>query len=161
MARIGSVMLQGSMVAWRQVTENMPIFRYRLLANVGMKAARQLYYERLDMTLHPRSFSSTGAPLSAKGRRMVSFAIDNKKGKVIIRSFPLNTLRQGSGPRATKRLVGQAIFRSFEKSFDAEAAAASVLDKLLNGTGGLFANSETEDWQTKLQRSKTNAKGEI
>jgi hypothetical protein len=159
--RIGSSFsIAGDMPDWAIIAKRF-FLAYRLLANVGMKAARSLYYEQLDMTLKPRSFSSTGAPVSARGRRMVSFSVDKRRESVIIRSYPLNVLRRGPGPRTAKRTLGKQILRSFAASFDANAAATEALDKLLNGKDGLFTESQTDSWKTRLRKSNTNISGEI
>jgi hypothetical protein len=154
--RIGSSFLVSGDMPGAVISGQFGFLAYRLLAQVGMQAARSLYHERLDMTLNPRSFSSTGAPLSKTGRRMVSFSVAKDRSGVIIRSYPLNVLRRGPGPRTAKRTYGKKILRSFAKSFDANAAASDVLDKLLTARMG-----EADTWATKLRRNNSNRKGEI
>jgi hypothetical protein len=160
--RIGtSFFVAGDMPDWAVVAKQYRFFAYKLLANIGMKAARSLYYERLDMTLKPRSFSSTGAPLSTRWRRMVSFSVDKHLEGVIIRSYPLNVLRRGPGPRTAKRTLGGQILRSFKSSFDANAAAIDVMDRLLNGKDGLFKQGKTDEWETRLRKSRSAGSKEI
>jgi hypothetical protein len=160
--RIGTTFsVEGNMPDWSVVSKRFGYFAYRLLANVGMKAARSLYRDWLEPIFNPRSFSSTGAPLSDRGRPMISYSVDKNRKSVIIRSFPLNVLRYGPGPRTAKRTLGGRIFRGFGNTFDANAAALDVLDKLLNGKDGLFEESQTDNWETKLRKSNTNRSGEI
>ena len=138
MARIGGAMtVSGDIPDFAAAADKFPFVRRRLLANLGMRAARELYSEHLEGFLHTRSFSSTGAPLSERGRRMVSFSVNKQADAVIIRSFPMNVYRSGPGPRTAKRTIGKKIFRSFK--FNAQGAAVDILDRLLNGRDGIFS----------------------
>ena len=155
MARIGAAMsVSGDMPDFAASADNFPFVSWRLLANLGMQAARTLYSGHLEGLLHPRSFSLSGAPLSKRGRRMVSFSIDRKKNAVIVRSFPMNVYRAGPGPADAKRTIGKRIFRSFRSSFNANAAASDILNHILNGQDGIF--SKSDEWKTGLKRTRTN-----
>ena len=155
MAGIGAAMsVSGDMPDFAASADNFPFVRWRLLAELGMRAARTLYSEHLKGLLHPRSFSLTGAPLSKKGRRMVSFSVDREKEAVIIRSFPMSVYRAGPGPVRAKRTIGKRIFRSFQSSFNANAAASDILNHMLNGQDGIF--SKSDEWETGLKGTRTN-----
>jgi hypothetical protein len=132
--------VSGGMPDFAAIAEKFQFLRWRLLANVGMRAARELYSGALDEYLQTRSFSSTGAPMYGAWRG-VSFSISKGGDAVIVRSFPMNVYRSGKGPREAKRTIGKAVFRSFKSSFKANAAAAEILERLLNEKDGLFKGS--------------------
>jgi hypothetical protein len=161
MARIGAAMtVSGDMPDFNAAAAAFPHLRWRILANVGVRAARELYSGALDEYLQPRSFSSTGAPMYG-ARRGVSFSISKTGDAVIVRSFPMNVYRSGKGPRTAKRTLGGKVFRSFKSSFNAQAAAADILERLLNGRDGIFSREESEEWETRLKKTKTNRPGRI
>jgi hypothetical protein len=155
--RIGAVFnVSGTMPDWSEIYKRYGFVAHYLLNHIGMKAARSLYYERLDMTLNPASFSPSKAPLSERGRRMVSYSVDKDNKHVIIRSYPLNVLRRGPGPRTAKRTLGGQIFRSFAASFDASAAAREALDMVIEKESESYP-----EWTTKLHKSRSRRTGKI
>jgi hypothetical protein len=162
--RIGaSFSVGGDMPDWGMLAQNVYMAR-GLLKHVGMSAARTFYRERLSAILHPDAFSSTGAPLSKRGRRMVSYSVTGDNRAVIIRSYPLNVLRRGPGPRSAKRTEGEKIFRSFAASFDATPAAKEALDTLLSYSLGKqreAAGSTGEEWATRLRKTRTNGANKL
>jgi hypothetical protein len=142
MKREGAEMtVSGGLPDFAALADKIPFVCWRLLAGVGMRAARELYSGALDEYLKPRSFSSTGAPLYSGGRRGVSYSINKKGDAVIIRSRTMNIYRAGPGPRTGKRTIGKRVFRSFKSSFNAQAAAAEILERLMNEQDGLFKGS--------------------
>ncbi|MDR0374406.1 MAG: hypothetical protein LBH85_01600 [Treponema sp.] len=153
--RIGAVFsVSGDTPDFAAISNRFGMAAYRLLAHVGMKAARSLYEDELINVLHPKSYSSTGAPLSERGRRMVSYSVDGSRKSVIVRSFPMNVYRLGEGKRTEKRWIGEKVFRSFAKSFDADSAARDALDAILSPEYQAAGSSKTGPWETLLRKNR-------
>jgi hypothetical protein len=154
----------GEFSAWNVISRKVYVAD-GLLRHIGLIAARSFYRERLAKTLHPASFSYTGAPLSKRGRRMVSYSVNGYKNVVIIRSYPLNVLRRGPGPRSAKRTEGAKIFRSFRNSFNLKDAAREALDIMIQG----FDSKDEEDldkitikqWRTRMRKTRTTGANKL
>lgn len=141
MKKQGAVIVSDDMPNFADIAEEFPFVRWRLLAELGHRAARNLYSKHLKGYLKTRTFSSTGSPMYGY-RRGVSYSL-RKEGKMVtIRSFPMNVYRSGPGSRTAKRTIGKGIFRSFESSFNAVAEASDILDRLLKEKDGVFSECE-------------------
>jgi hypothetical protein len=150
--RIGAITVNGEMPAFREIAEKFPYVSRSVLSQVGMKAARQFYSGELKDILHPRSFSGSGAPLAASGKREVSFSVSRDNKSLVIRSYPMNIYRS-RGPIKAKRTEGAAIFRSFEGGLDVAGMAGVALENVLRDSE-LFKPKPNTEWNTRLQGNK-------
>jgi hypothetical protein len=162
MRRIGAIVIDGESFDFSQIANYFGHVSRTVLYYAGMRAARTLYSRSLKYILNAKGgFSTTDAPMSEKGKRMVSFSVA-KNNSVIVRSFPMNVYRteKGKGSRSMKRTAGKKIFRSFEGSFDAEDAVATEFRKIIQ-----FITTDravwNEYWNTRLKspRGMTGMEG--
>ena len=107
----------GAMPDWDGAARNFPFIKRRLLARMGLRAARSLYVEYLQGLLKPPA-ESKGLPLYRRGSRGVSYSVSRKGDAVTITSFPMNIYRAGPGKRDALRTIGKGLFRSFRSSFN-------------------------------------------
>jgi hypothetical protein len=152
MRRIGAVVVGGEGYNFAEIAAKFGYVSRSVLFQVGFRAARQLYWQKLGGILNPRGFSGSGAPISPTGKRMVSFSVSRDNKNVVVRSFPMNVYRPKGeeGPRSAKRTAGKSIFRGFEKGFDAKGAAATALEYVLENSK-LFQPAPNEGWNTRLK----------
>ena len=78
---------------------------------------------------------------------------------VTVGSFPMNVYRAGPGPVSAKRTIGKGIFRSFQSSFNAQGAAADILEMLLNGNDGVFGKYESGDVEKMFKSVRSKRRG--
>ncbi|MDR0377295.1 MAG: hypothetical protein LBH70_05825 [Spirochaetaceae bacterium] len=138
----------GNTLNFYDLYKTFPFLVRRILAEVGFRAARDLYEEHLtgeDLEFHTKRFSSTGAPLSEKrGKRMVSYSVDPKGQFVLVSSFPVNLFEKGRKLRSGKMEPGKFILRRFEKNFRATLVAREYFERMLLNNEGVRNQAEAQ-----------------
>ena len=124
----------GTFIDFNTLFKAFPFLMKRVLASVGFNAARELYKNHLsgqDITYRTNRFSSSRAPLSRDGRRMVMYAVKPNAEYVAVSSFPLNLFERGRTLRSGMRETGRFILRRFQRSFNPMPVAERALAEIV------------------------------